>query len=168
MFFNRKREKEKLNIRSDSKDWRGEILSNLSSTPFKYGEYKFICVEAALQGIKFEDIKKREEIYKMTGKEALKVGREITESITEGGKHYVYWNDKKMEYGSTNHRLLIAMFIREKVRQNQKVQEALLATTDNFIYHDVGEENPNTSLPEKIYVEILLSERNVLKRIMEI
>ena len=73
-----------------------------------------------------------------------------------------------MEYGSTNHRLLIAMFIREKVRQNQKVQEALLATTDNFIYHDVGEENPNTSLPEKIYVEILLSERNVLKRIMEI
>ncbi|KKQ59404.1 MAG: hypothetical protein US81_C0040G0007, partial [Parcubacteria group bacterium GW2011_GWE2_38_18] len=59
----------------------------------------------------------------------------------------------------------LATFIHEKVRQNIAVQEALLSTEDLFIYHDVGPENSNTSLPEKFYIEILLAERRLLQRL---
>ncbi|KKR20847.1 MAG: hypothetical protein UT48_C0016G0039, partial [Parcubacteria group bacterium GW2011_GWE2_39_37] len=59
----------------------------------------------------------------------------------------------------------LATFIHEKVRQNIAVQEALLSTEDLFIYHDVGPENSNTSLPETFYIEILLAERRLLQRL---
>jgi len=54
------------------------------------------------------------------------------------------------------------------VRQNIAVQEALLSTEDLFIYHDVGPENPNTSLLEKFYIEVLLAERRLLQRLRKL
>ncbi len=104
----------------------------------------------------------------MDSKSALKAGRKITLSIDESKPSYVYWQGKEIEYNSEEHRMLVAMFIKEKIRQNPKVQEALLATEGEFIHHDVGVEHPNTSLPEKLYIEILLAERQVLKKIREV
>lgn len=160
--------KETINIRSDSEDWRGAILSNLASTPFFINGYNFQSVESALQGIKFFNRHKREEVFHLDGLSALKEGRQITKSIAEGSEAYVFWDDKTIEYNSIEHRLLIAMFIAEKIRQNTKVQEALLMTYGAFIYHDVGIENPHTSLPEKFYIEILLAQRKLLKRLKSI
>jgi len=157
--------RETINIRSDSEDWRGSILSNLASTPFTIGNYSFPSVESALQGIKFSDSRKREEVFRLDGLGALRAGRRVTKSITDNTKNYVFWDDKTIGYNSIEHRLLIAMFIAEKVRQNVKVQEALLTTQGTFIYHDVGHENPNTSLPEKFYIEILLAQRKLLKKL---
>lgn len=151
-----------INIRSDSEDWRGAILSNLALTPFSVNGHNFQSVESALQGIKFFDRSQREKVFCLDGLSALKAGRPITKSITEGSVSYVYWDNKMIKYNSIEHRLLIAMFIAEKIRQNAKVQEALLATDGTFIYHDVGNENPNTSLPEKFYIEILLTQRKLL------
>jgi len=159
---------EKLNIRSDSKDWRARILANLPYTPFRIGKYFFKCVEAPLQGIKFAELEMREKVFDMTGMEALKAGRQITNSIEEGRVASIYWNSEVIEYNSIEHRLLIAMLIHEKVRQNPKVQRALLETESVFIYHDVGEENPHTSLPEKFFIEILLAERMLLKKLLDI
>jgi len=160
--------KETINIRSDSKDWRGAILSNLANTPFTVNGYSFLSVESALQGIKFFDRHKREEIFRLDGLSALRAGRVITKSIDSDNKNYVFWDNKMIKYNSIEHRLLIAMFIAEKVRQNTEVQKALLMTQGIFIYHDVGEENPNTSLPEKFYIEILLAQRKLLKRLNNI
>jgi len=160
--------KETINIRSDSEDWRGAILSNLAQTPFSINGQKFQSVESALQGIKFFDRSERESIFRLYGPSALKAGRVITKSITKSSCAYVYWDNKQIKYNSIEHRLLIAMFIAEKIRQNPKVQEALLMTTGAFIYHDVGDENPNTSLPEKFYIEILLAQRKLLKRLKSI
>ncbi|MFZ4648372.1 MAG: hypothetical protein ACOYMB_01910 [Patescibacteria group bacterium] len=157
-----------INIRSDSEDWRGAILSNLANIPFTIGDYSFKSVESALQGIKFFDQKEREEVFKMNGLDALKAGRKVTKSIIPGSTHYVFWNNKMIEYNSIEHRLLIAMFISEKIRQNIKVQKALSMTHGAFIYHDVGVENPNTSLPEKFYIEILLAQRRLLKKLKSI
>lgn len=157
----------KLNIRSDSDDPRAAILSNLAETPFTIGEYIFPSVESALQGIKFNDPKEQQEIFAMDSKSALRAGRKITLSIDESKLSYVYWQGKEIPYNSAEHRMLIAMFIKEKIRQNPQVQEALLATEGEFIYHDVGEEHPNTSLPEKLYIEILLAERQILKKLQE-
>ena len=152
-----------LNIRYRSEDPRGRILSNPASTPFTIGQYTFPSVESALQGIKFADIVQRESVFVLSGMEALKAGRKITLSITDNKMRFVYWGREQIEYNSTEHRLLIATFIHEKIRQNKDVQEALLATTDTFIYHHVGIESPHTSLPESFYIEILLKERDLLR-----
>lgn len=157
---------EKINIKSDSKDPIAKVLSNLAYTPFTYGKYNFKSVESALQGIKFSNKSKRENVFKMEGLKALKEGRKLNIKLNK--KIYVYWNNKKIPYNSQEHRLLIAMFIREKVRQSTKVQEALISTNGTFIYHDVGLENPKTSLPEKLFIEILLSERKVLLKLLNL
>ena len=161
-------EKEIINIRSDSKDWRGALLSNLAHTPFEVGGHSFMSVESALQGIKFFDRYKRAEVFHLDGLSALKAGRTITKSIDADAENYVFWDNKRIEYNSIEHRLLIAMFIAEKVRQNIEVQKALLMTQGTFIYHDVGTEHPQTSLPEKFYIEILLAQRRLLKRLHKI
>ena len=158
----------RLNIRSGSRDWRGKILSNLAETPFKIGADLFQCVEAPLQGIKFKSPSMRRKVFAMSGKEALMEGREVTLSIKEGEELFVYWQNEKIIYNSIDHRMLIAMFIHEKVRQNSRVQAALLATSGSFIFHDVGEENPHTSLPERFYIEVLLAERGLLKKLIQI
>jgi|GEM_PF-575282 len=153
----------RVNIRSDSKDWRAKILSNLAHTPFTIEGITFPCVEAALQGIKFEDEKTRNEVFAMKGMQAMKKGREVTKFIRKDVPAFVYWQGERYGYNSPQHRQLIEKFIREKVAQNTKVQEALLATEEDFIYHDVGPEHPNTSLPEKIFIAALLKERQALK-----
>lgn len=158
-------EKETINIRSDSSDWRAAILSNLAPTPFTIGEYTFPSVESALQGIKFSDRIIREEVFELDGLAALDIGRQVTKNLDQGKKSYVFWDNEKIIYNSLEHRLLIAIFIAEKIRQNPNVQKALLATHGAFIYHDVGKENPNTSLPEKFYIEILLAQRRLLKKL---
>lgn len=158
----------KINITSGSKDPIARILSNLAHTPFSYGGYEFQCVEAALQGIKYADIEEREKVFSMNGIDALKAGRRITREVKDGEERYVYWDDQKIPYNSQAHRLLIAAFIREKVRQSVEVQNALIQTKGGFIYHDVGPEHPKTSLPEKLFIEILLAERQVLLRLMSL
>ena len=159
---------ENINIRSDSKNEIAKLLSNLALTPFSYGGYDFKCVEAPLQGIKFKDRKKREKIFKMDGISALIEGRKITEQIKDGETRYVYWGNDKYLYNSEEHRLLINAFIGEKIRQNKNVQDALIKTKNNFIYHDVGLENPNTSLPEKLFIEILLGYRKILLKLKKL
>jgi predicted NAD-dependent protein-ADP-ribosyltransferase YbiA (DUF1768 family) len=158
----------KINITSISDDPIAAILSNLAHTPFTYGGYTFSCVEAALQGIKFEDKEQREKVFAMSGMQALKAGREITMMVNDEEEHFVYWASEKFLYNSNAHRLLIASFIREKVRQSVDVQNALMQTKDDFIYHDVGPENPKTSLPEKLFIEILLAERMILLKLFSL
>lgn len=161
-------EKERLNITSRAKDWRAKILANPSEAPFRIGGINFKSVESALQGIKFGDLVRRQEVFAMNGMDSLHAGREVTLSIKPGEVRYVYWQDEVIVYNSIEHRLLLATFIHEKVRQNVIVQEALLSTEGLFIYHDVGPENPNTSLPEKFYIEVLLAERRLLQRLRKL
>ncbi len=158
----------KLNITYRSEDPVAKILSNLAPTPFSYGGYKFKCIEGALQGIKFKNKKQREKVFTMTGLEALKAGRAITLSIQDGEERFVYWNGKRIPYNSPDHRLLIVAFIMEKFRQSEKAREALLSTTDAFIYHDAGPEHPKTSLPEKLFIEPLLSIRQILLKLLSL
>ena len=157
---------QELNIVLGSADWRGNLLSNLALTPFTVGQYRFPSVESALQGIKFADPEERERVFTLDGPNALRTGRRITATVGDGGEHWVYWQNEVLRYHSIEHRLLIALFISEKVRQNPEVQRALIATEGHFIFHDTGRpENPRTSLPEKFYMEVLLAQRRLLQRL---
>lgn len=159
---------ERLNIISSSQDWRGQILSNLAATPFIFGGYCFECVEAPLQGIKISDVELREKVFKMKGKQALRTVREIIGGGEPSVSQSVYWGDEVLRYNSREHRMLIATFIHEKIRQNSRVQEALLSTNDVFIHHNAGKESEYTSLPERFFIEILLAERTLLKKLHEL
>lgn len=159
----------RLNIRFDSPDWRGKILSNLAPTPFRLGPILFPSVESALQGIKFADPEVRARVFAMNGLSALSAGRTVTNSVGRQPEVFVYWEDQSLPYNSLQHRLLIALFIHEKVRQNPEVQRALLETTGTFIFHDTGyPEPPKTSLPEKFYLEVLLAQRRLLQRLRQL
>lgn len=166
-----------LNIKLNAREWYARVLSNLFETPFVIGGKSFRCVEAALQGIKFEETETQEEVFGMEGKSALLAGRKITDSIIDGVPLFVYWEGEEILYNSVEHRLLLAQFIAEKVRQSPETQEALLGTEEFFLYHDPSvrglpqahprvsppKENPSTSLPERFYIEVLLSQRYLLK-----
>jgi len=126
-------------------------------------------VEAPLQGIKFRDQSMREKVFAMSGIDALRAGRPITISLRDNGQASVFWQEEVIKYNSLQHRMLITTFIHEKVRQNPKVQQALLETEGTFIFHDVGRvENPYTSLPEKFYIEVLLAERRLLQKLISL
>jgi hypothetical protein len=135
-------------------------LSNLTITPFVFCGISVLCVEALLQGIKFRDPDERQRVFAMDGLSALKAGRGLE------NPEFVYWQGEEIPYNSTEHRLLLASFLLEKVRQNPEVQRALLSTKDVFIYHDTGTpENPRTSLPEKFFMEALIGVRHLLERL---
>lgn len=157
--------KPKLNIRSDSSDWRAAILSNLANTPISMRGYTCPAAESLIQGIKLREETEREAVFAMSGIEAL---RYVHARMDNALLKRVYWEEDEIPYNSLEHRLLLALFIGEKVRQNKLVQQALLETRGYHIYHDVGVGSPHTSLPEKFYIEVLLQQRRLLERMLEI
>ncbi|MBT5758015.1 MAG: recombinase family protein, partial [Candidatus Marinimicrobia bacterium] len=69
-------------------------------------------------------------------------------------KQWAFVTDARQKIGKmetcliVEHRFIIGLFLYAKMWQNPEVQEALLSTKGTFIYHNVGLEHPNTSLPE--------------------
>ena len=157
--------KPRLNIKANATDWRAVILSNLAQTPFFYGGYLFPSVESALQGIKFKHEPERLFVFGLDGKNALKNAHNQLDNSAIAN---IYWNNELIEYNSDKHRLLLAQFIGAKVFQNPDVQRALLETSEYFIYHDVGLEDPATSLPEKILILTLIQQRQLLQKLREL
>ena len=153
-----------LNIRSDSRDWRAAILSNLAKTPFVIDGVACQSLESFLQAIKFSRKQERQEILMLSGMDALKRGRTVTQSVVLG-ETKVYWRGEEMLYGSDGHRLLLVRAIQAKIDQNERVRQALLETKGVFLFHDVGQEHPHTSLPEQIFVAVLVNQRDLLLKV---
>ncbi len=152
------------------------ILSNLAPTPFTLhvpkvleGDYrgyggvmKFSSVESLLQGIKFKEPERQQEIFTMKGIDALRAGRVITKSITDKSNHFIWFGGHSAQYGSLWHQLVIQSAQVAKFVQNPDAAQALMETVRYRIYHDVGPENPNTSLREPDYIQMLLWIRDSL------
>lgn len=111
---------------------------------------EMVSVEGFIQGIKFpEGSSMRRNAFQSSGFEAKKLGKGA------GGK-FVWWRGRVINYGSSEHHELIEQAIRAKFQQNKEAMQALLATQGLELIHDLGEpESPNTSLPAKIFCEIL-------------
>lgn len=153
----RKKEKENieagiLNIGSKSEDWRARRLSNFSFDPFYLDEIKNYSVEGFIQGIKFpENDPRREKAFDSWGTDAKRFGRE-----TPKERKFVWWKGETIIYGSAKHHALIERAIRAKFEQNKGAIEALLETVGMILAHDLGHpESPHTSLPAKVFCDIL-------------
>lgn len=157
-----------LNIVADSSDWRARLLSNFAATPFVLGGQSFASVEGFIQGIKFPfgDARRRR-TFALAGISAKKMGREAARDYGSDfyERVYVWWDGEAINYGSVFHQVVIFQAIVAKVIQNPKVREALLATSDLDLIHDLGHpESARTSLPAAVFTDFLTALREELSQ----
>lgn len=139
-----------LNISSQSDDWRASRLSNFSADPFVLDGEQMASVEGFIQGTKFPiGHPARQQAFQAVGVKAKWLGKKAE-------RKWVWWSRQVIPYGSNEHRQLIERAIRAKFEQNDGATKALLATEGMTLTHDLGHpESPNTSLPAKVFCEIL-------------
>ena len=139
-----------LNVASESDDWRARRISNFPAYAFELDGGLLASVEGFIQGTKFpEGHPTRELAFRSVGKEAKRLSK-------DADRKFVWWQGKTISYGSQEHHKLIERAIRAKFEQNPGAMMALLATEGMILTHDLGEqEPPNTSLPAKVFCEIL-------------
>ena len=142
-----------VNVNSASEDPVERALSNFSDHRPWIGRESFSCVEKFIQWIKFpKDDPTRGLILKATPLEAKRLGKKARND-------FVYWMDRKIIYGSEEHHELIERAIRAKFKDNPDAMEALLSTGKKIITHEVGVEDPATSLPKDLFCRILTNIR---------
>lgn len=145
-----------LNIRSDSPDWRAALLSNLALTPFVLDHVLCSSVEGLVQGIKFPPTdNRREPTFALWGMSAKKMGVQALRTA-------VWWKGEKIVYRSQWHESIISRGIRAKLCYNEGARMALLATQGLTLTHDLGPEDPRTSLRADLFCTILNELRHEL------
>jgi len=139
-----------LNIASKSDDWRARRLSNFSADSFVLEGEEMASVEGFIQGIKFpEGHPTRQRAFQSVGVEARRSGRKAERKL-------VWWKEKAIPYGSSEHRQLIERAIHAKFEQNNDARRTLLASEGMVLTHDLGHpESPNAILPAKVFCDIL-------------
>lgn len=139
-----------VNIGSKSDDWRAQACSNFPAFPFILDGVCITSVEGFVQGTKFPDgHPTRVLAFASFGGAAKKLSKDAEGKL-------VWWNDEAIIYGSSAHHKLIEKAIRAKFQQNPSAMLALVCTAGEEVTHDLGKpENPNTSLPAKVFCEIL-------------
>ena len=144
-----------VNIRGDSEDWRARAISNFHISPFELDGVGFLSAEGFIQGIKFpEGDNNRLMGTILSGIQAKNLGKKAE-------RKYVWWFDRKIEYGSDEHHRLIARGIIAKFSQDHDSMMALMMTSGEELTHDTGvPEDPNTSLPAELFCRILTKIRN--------
>ena len=140
-----------VNIGSRSDDWRAQACSNFPAFPFVLDGMSLTSVEGFVQGIKFPvGHPTRFLAFASFGGSAKKLNKDAEGKL-------IWWNGKTVTFGSSTHRKLIEKAIRAKFQQNPSAMIALLCTAGEEITHDLGKpENPNTSLPAKVFCDILI------------
>jgi hypothetical protein len=154
------------------------LLSNFSATPFKYRGKKYASLEGFWQMMKYpegpEDPRakfagldwkyKRDEVAQLSGFDAKKAGDLASLNMKKMGIDWITFEAKQMPYHPAKpgeHYRLIVEATREKVRQNPKVQEVLVATGDLVLKPD-HHQAPDSPAAWRYY-EILTQIRDELK-----
>lgn len=146
------------------------LLSNFAATPFTFRGKRYASLEGFWQMMlypegpndlrsKHPDVKwkySRDQVAQMTAFEAKSAGTLAEQNMGRMGIDWVTFEGKRFKYRSETpgeHYRLIVAATREKVKQNPKVKQVLLATGDLILKPDhYGEPN---APPEWRYYEIL-------------
>jgi predicted NAD-dependent protein-ADP-ribosyltransferase YbiA (DUF1768 family) len=131
------------------------VISNLGHTPFVMDDTQFESVEAFWQSLKFEE-DEREEIAKLYGKKAKKIGKRIEYS------RHVKYQGKKIRVGSPEHWELMKIACLHKFTQNKLAQKALLETGIRPLYHKPRKDS--TAIPGPIMAGIWMDIRSKLRK----
>jgi predicted NAD-dependent protein-ADP-ribosyltransferase YbiA (DUF1768 family) len=123
------------------------VLSNFAPTSFKFHGKTYASVEGLWQSLKYPEgpgdarakfpglVWKyaREEVSRLVAFEAKAAGDSANENMKRMGINWVSFEGKQMTYRTPekgDHYRLVVEALREKLKQNRSVQEALLATGD--------------------------------------
>jgi hypothetical protein len=154
------------------------LLSNFAATPFTFHGKQYASLEGFWQMMKYpegtDDPRakfaglewkyKRDEVAQLVAFDANKAGDLANKNMQKMGIDWVTFEGKQFPYKPAKpgeHYRLIVEATREKVRQNPKVQEVLLATGDLVLKPDHHQE-PNAPAAWR-YFEILTQIRDELK-----
>jgi hypothetical protein len=155
------------------------LLSNFAATPFKFRGKQYASLEGFWQMMKYPEGSddprarfpglewkyKRDAVAQLTGFEAKKAGDLASQNMSKMGIDWVTFEGKQFPYKPAKpgeHYRLIVEATREKVRQNPKVKEVLLATGELVLKPDHHEE-PNATVAWRYY-EILTQIRDEMKK----
>ena len=155
------------------------LLSNFAATPFKFRGKEYASLEGFWQMMKYpegpDDLRakfaglewkyKRDEVAQMTAFDAKKAGDLGSQNMKKMGIDWVTFEGKQFSYKPAKpgeHYRLIVEATREKVRQNPKVQQVLLATGDLILKPDHHQE-PDAAAAWRYY-EILTEIRSELQK----
>lgn len=155
------------------------LLSNFAATPFKYRGKTYASLEGFWQAMKFPEgptdprlkSKKvqwhwtREQVEQMTAFEAKRAGDEGSKNMNILGINWVSFEGNRFPYRTKEkgkHYQHIVKASWEKLRQNQKVKEVLLATGDLRLRpdHYQGTDAPPAWRYYEIWEEIRTELRN--------
>lgn len=154
------------------------LLSNFAATPFTFRGKRYASLEGFWQmmlypegpddpRIKHPEVQwkyNRNQVAQMSAFEAKSAGTLAEQNMERMGIDWVTFERKRFKYRSATrgeHYRLIVAATREKVKQNPKVKQVLLATGDLILKPDhYGEQN---APPEWRYYEILTMIRSELR-----
>jgi predicted NAD-dependent protein-ADP-ribosyltransferase YbiA (DUF1768 family) len=154
------------------------LLSNFAATPFKFHGKQYASLEGFWQMMKYPEGPNdprakfaglewkytRDEVAQLTAFDAKKAGDLASLNMKKMGIDWVTFEEKQFPYRPAKpgvHYRLIVEATREKVRQNPKVQQVLLATGDLVLKPDHHQE-PDGTVAWRYY-EILTQIRDELK-----
>jgi predicted NAD-dependent protein-ADP-ribosyltransferase YbiA (DUF1768 family) len=155
------------------------LLSNFAATPFVFHGKRYASLEGFWQMMLFPEGPNdprakfaglewpftREQVAQMVSFEAKRAGTQAEENMKKMGIDWVTFEGKRMEYRpavpSEHYRLIVAA-TREKVKQNQRVKDVLLAT-GNLILKPDHHQEPNAPDAWRYY-EILTTIRADLQK----
>ena len=147
----------------DQSDPISEKLGNFSTSRFSLDDVECFSVEGFIQSLKFSDSEKQQAVAKLVGKEAKFKGKKAGKRIAREGT--VFWNGRTIKFRSPEHLALIERGILAKFEQDEKAQQALLATGNAELIHNTGRaESPFTSLPSEHFIKIVKKIRSGLQR----
>lgn len=155
------------------------LLSNFAATPFTFHGKKYASLEGFWQMMKYPEgpddprskfpgiewKHKREEVAQMTAFDAKAAGDLGSRNMKKMGIDWVTFEGKQFPYKPAkpgDHYRLIVEATREKVRQNPRVREVLLATGDLVLKPDHRQE-PGAAAAWRYY-EILTMIRSELQK----
>jgi len=142
-----------VNVDNGSEDQIERTLSNLSLHRFWIGRERMPSVQIFIEWLKFpEGDPMRDLIMNADPLEAKKFG-------ADAKNDFVYWNGRKIAFGSDEHHGIIEQAIRAKFRDNQDAMEALIATGKKIVIQRQDLESPETSLPKELFCKILMAIR---------
>lgn len=129
-------------------------ISNLSYSKFFFEGRECHSIEGWYQGIKSSGEEIQNEKFKSFGMMAKKLSKPT---------RFIYWNGKKIKAGTQEHWDLIFEAQKCKYTQDKDAKEALLATGNAKITHNVGGKD-SVFYPAKIYCKHLTQIRNMLQK----
>lgn len=147
------------------------ILSNFAPTPFVYEKKKYASVEGAWQSMKYPESENdrrygrdslpfsRGEVEKMSSFEAKRAGSLASKLMKKHQINFVTYKGKKMKYRTRakgEHYDLIVRMMKEKLKQNPKVQHILKSTGKLILLpdHHTKKDSPPAWKYYQIWMEL--------------